>query len=438
MTGPLGGVRVIGLEQAVAGPICTRYLLDLGADVIKVERPGIGDFARHYNGHVGGYSSYAVWLSSGKRSIAVDLKTVAGREILVKLCATADVLVSNLGPGVTERIVPDQELAERFPRLTRCYISGFGPTGPDSQRKAYDLILQGEAGITWATGTREEPTKAGVSVADLAGGLYSANLILADLVGRSSIGTAHRIDVSLFDVMVDWMTPLLLAEQYGGGVPDPSRLQHPAIMPYGAYETSDHQLVNLAVQNTSEWGRFCRTVLQDPEFGTDPDFATNIQRVEARAVVAARVEAAVKVLTASELIHRLELAQLPWGRINSPRDVLAHPQLSSPGMWSQVRLPDSQVVKVVSPLTPRDRPVAAVPRVGQDTDAILRELGYSGERLASVYQDKIASDSPDEIGPIESRPRREDNGDTANAGGSGMGSAAIPGTGLPRGIRGSG
>jgi crotonobetainyl-CoA:carnitine CoA-transferase CaiB-like acyl-CoA transferase len=199
----------------------------------------------------------------------------------------------------------------------------------------------------------------------------------------------------LFDVMVDWMTPILLAEQYGGGVPDPSRLRHPSIVPYGAFETSDRQLVNLAVQNESEWKRFCHTVLQDPALATDPHFATNVQRVEARAVLATRIEKSVRTLTADELIRRLELAHVPWGRINTARDVLNHRQLIDPARWSQIRLPNARQVSVISFPTQKgvlpDGAIAEVPRVGQHTDAILRELGYSAETLSGVYEDGVVS-----------------------------------------------
>ena len=392
-------MRVIGLEQAVAGPMCTRHLSDLGADVIKVERIGQGDFSRHYNVDVLGYSSYAVWLNRGKRSIAVDLKTTDGQTILRDLCRSADVLVSNFAPGASARLVTDDALARTCRRLTRCYITGYGPTGRYSSRKAYDLLIQGEAGVTWSTGTKSQKAKVGVSLVDLAGGIYAASLILAELVGRSSTKEGRRLDISLFDIMLDWMAPLLLAERYGGGAPEPRGLRHAAIVPYGAFTTSDGELVNIAVQNEREWKLFCGSVLERDDLAANPRYATNSQRVGARQAVEREVQRSVGNLSSREFVLRLERTGLAWGRINTPAEVLRHEQLATPGSWTKVRIPSGAIVDLVSaPLgvadTHTSEDLASVPRVGQHTSEILSELGYSAARSAALSKARIVWTEP--------------------------------------------
>jgi len=265
----LAGIRVIAIEQAVAAPLCTRHLADLGADVIKVERPQQGDFARDYDDFVRGHSSHFVWLNRGKRSIALDLKSPDGRRVLLELLRTADVLVCNLAPGALERIVGDAELAEINPCLVRCYVSGYGTSGPYAGRKAYDLLVQGEAGTIAVTGTPQQRAKPGVSLADLAG---------------------QRLDISLFEVLLEWMSPSLLAQKYTGHTPEPAGLGHASIVPYGPYSTADGKEILLAVQTDGQWRRLCSSVLKDTPLIADPVLSTNAGRLRNRA----RVEAAVQ------------------------------------------------------------------------------------------------------------------------------------------------
>ncbi len=347
----LRGIRVIAVEQAVAAPLCTRHLADLGADVIKVERPGTGDFARHYDEAVHGEASHFVWLNRGKRSVAVDLKVEAGRHALRRLLREADVLVCNLAPGALERIIPDDELAGLNPRLVRCYLSGYGATGPYATRKAFDALIQGEAGTITATGTPQTPAKPGVSLADLAGGAYSFAAVTAALYTRERTGSGERIDIALFDVMLEWMSPLLLAQLHSGAAPQPAGLRHASIAPYGPYTTADGQDVLIAVQNEGQWRRLCQLVLDAPALVEDPAFASNSDRVHHRDRTEQEVQARLGVLSTDEATQRLERADVPYARLNQIADVLAHPQAEATGRWSQATLPSGQAVRVVtSPL----------------------------------------------------------------------------------------
>ena len=377
MRSDLAGVRVVAVEQAVAAPLCSRHLADLGADVIKVERPDEGDFARHYDSAVHGWSSHFVWLNHGKRSVTLDLKSNAGAAALRDLLAHADVLLSNLAPGAFERILPDVELAASNPRLVRCHISGYGTGGPYAMRKAYDALVQGEAGVIRATGTEEQPAKPGVSLADVGGGTYALASILAALYQRERTGLGKRLDVALFDVLLEWMSPLLLAERYAGGAPPPAGVGHASIAPYGPCTTSDGAQVLVAVQNDGQWQRFCRQVLEDPELADAPHLATNESRVRHRIELDRTVASHVAQLPAPVLVDRLERADVPFGRLNDAADVLVHPQASANGRWSSAVLPGGpEVVVTRSPLSAPDevpgRAPASVPSLGASTDEVAR------------------------------------------------------------------
>ncbi|MEV8348790.1 CaiB/BaiF CoA-transferase family protein [Streptomyces niveus] len=385
MPGDLRGIRVIAVEQAVAAPLCTRHLADLGAEVVKIERPGGGDFARGYDESVHGLASHFVWLNRGKRSVVLDLKTDPGRQALRQLLAGADVLVCNLAPGALGRIITDEALAELNPRLVRCYLSGYGPAGPYAGRKAYDALVQGEAGTISATGTPETPAKPGVSLADLAGGSYALSAVTSALYARERTGLGQRIDIALFDVLLEWMSPLLLAELHSGSAPPPAGLRHASIAPYGPYTTADGQDVLIAVQNEGQWQRLCRTVLAAPELLTDPDFGSNSARVRHRERTERAVQARLITLSTAEVTARLEAADVPHARLNQIADVLAHPQAEAAGRWSEATLPDGRAVRVVtSPLhrTPEPPGGRRVPGLGEHTAEVLAELGLTEADMA--------------------------------------------------------
>lgn len=380
----LAGIRVIAIEHAVAAPLCTRHLADLGADVIKIEKPQAGDFARDYDGFVRGHSSHFVWLNRGKRSIAIDLKSRAGRHILLELLRTADVLVCNLAPGALERIVADAELGELNPRLVRCYLSGYGTSGPYAGRKAYDLLVQGEAGTIAATGTPEQRAKPGVSLADLSAGTYALAAINAALIERSRTGRGQRLDISLFEVLLEWMSPLLLTQKYTGQTPDPVGLGHASIVPYGPYSTGDGKQILLAVQTDGQWRRLCADVLKNTALMADPALSTNAGRLRNRARVEGVLQESLSAMSLALVTERLEAADVPHARLNQVVDVVDHPQAVEAGRWSPTMLSDGQEVEVVtSPFhtTPDLRGATRVPGLGEHTDEVLHELGLNTRAL---------------------------------------------------------
>ncbi len=372
---PLDGVLVVALEQAVAAPFATRHLADLGARVIKIERPGRGDFARDYDSAAGdGFSSWFVWLNRSKESVVLDLKTGPGRQSLDALIARADVFVCNLAPGAIRRLgLEPGRLAGRHPRLVACQLSGYGEDGPYAERKAYDLLVQGEAGVLAVTGSAEAPAKAGISVADIAGGMYAYSGILSALLQRERTGRGGTVLVSLFDALAEWMSNPLLQARLTGRAPARTGARHPAIVPYGGYLTADGDEVMLAVQNEAEWARLCGDVLDLPDM-LDGRFAGNQRRLDQRDEVERRLAAAVARLPAGELLERLERAGLPYGSAKSVHEVVAHPQLAS--RWTAVAAGDRQV-DVLPPPVRHDGfgPVLGpVPGHGRDTEAVLAEF----------------------------------------------------------------
>jgi itaconate CoA-transferase len=390
----LAGIRVIAIEQAVAAPLCTRHLADLGADVIKVERPLHGDFARDYDDFVRGHSSHFVWLNRGKRSIALDLKSCDGRRVLLELLRTADVLVCNLAPGALERIVDDAELVELNPRLVRCHLSGYGTSGPYAGRKAYDLLVQGEAGTIAVTGTPQQRAKPGVSLADLAAGSYALAAINAALLERFRTGHGQRLDISLFEVLLEWMSPSLLTQKYTGRTPEPAGLRHASIVPYGPYSTGDGDEILLAVQTDGQWRRLCAGVLRDTALLADPVLSTNAGRLSNRARVEAAVQKSLSVMPLALVTERLEAADVPHARLNQVVDVVDHPQAVGAGRWSPTTLSDGEEVEVVtSPFhtAPDPRGSTRVPGLGEHTDEILRELGLEPDTLDGQVQPSQAS-----------------------------------------------
>jgi crotonobetainyl-CoA:carnitine CoA-transferase CaiB-like acyl-CoA transferase len=374
---PLSAIRVVALEQAVAAPLCTRHLADLGADVVKVERPE-GDFARHYDAVVCGQSAYFVWLNRGKRSICLDVKRAHDRQVLDALLERADVVVHNLGPGATERLGLGWEaLHERWPRLISCGITGYGPDGPDTSRKAYDLLLQGEMGILSLTGSPEEPAKVGISIADISAGMYAFSTILATLYEREHTGLGREIQISLLDSLAEWVMAPMYHQIYAGVSPARAGMRHNMFVPYGPYRVGDGSWVNLAVQNQGQWERLCTVVLGQPALITDPRYATNVLRVGHRAELEATVEAALGAYTYSEVAARLDRADVPYGRLNNLAEAYGHRQLQARQRWLDVDSPGGTVRAIVPPFNIGGLPVraGAVPGCGEHTAAICAELG---------------------------------------------------------------
>jgi itaconate CoA-transferase len=396
---PLSGLRVVALEQAVAAPLCSRHLADLGADVIKVERVDGGDFARGYDSFVHGMASHFVWLNRGKRSIALDVKTERGRAVLLTLTDTADVLVSNLGAGALDRIATDEELAARNPRLIRCAISGYGPSGPYRDRKAYDLIVQGEAGVTASTGEPGHPAKPGVSLADLAGGIYAVAGILAALHARERTGRGEQVHVAMLDVLVEWMSPLLLAYREAGIDVPPAGTRHATITPYGPFTAGDGATVNIAVQNDRQWQALC-AALGLAQLAADSRVAHNAGRLAHRDLVEGAVAAAAAARTRDSLTAALDAAGIPWGLLNDVAGVAAHPQLAAGGRWIPARLPGGEMAAVPAPpfrLGPDGPPAAlpdVVPALGADTRAVLAAAGLDEAQVSALLADGIVG-SPD-------------------------------------------
>jgi itaconate CoA-transferase len=393
---PLAGLRVIALEQAVAAPLCSRHLADLGADVIKVERVDGGDFARGYDGFVHGMSSHFVWLNRGKRSVALDVKDARGRAALLALTDTADVLVSNLGAGALERIVTDEELAARNPRLIRCAISGYGPSGPYADRKAYDLIVQGEAGVTANTGEPGHPAKPGVSLADLGGGIYAVAGILAALHARERTGRGEQVHIAMLDVLVEWMSPLLLAYREAGIDLPPAGTRHATITPYGPFTASDGITVNIAVQNDRQWQSLC-AVLGLAELAGDARVGHNAGRLAHRDLVEGAVAAATAGRDSASLTAALDAAGVPWGLLNDVAGVAAHPQLAAGDRWIPARLPDGELAAVPAPPfrlgADGEQPALRdeVPGLGADTRAVLASAGLDEAQIRALLDAGIAA-----------------------------------------------
>ncbi len=389
---PLEGITVVTLEHAIAAPFCTRQLADLGARVIKIERPGVGDFARSYDERVRGLASHFVWTNRSKESLTLDVKHPAAGEILCDLVGRADVLVQNLAPGAAARLgLSYQALREANPRLIVCDISGYGADGPYRDHKAYDLLIQSESGFLSITGTPEAPAKAGCSIADIAAGMYAYTNILAALIERERTGEGCAIDVSMLESMVEWMGfPLYYA--FDGAEPPPrAGAAHATIYPYGPFPAGDGKIVMLGLQNEREWVTFCDKVLGQPALATDARFTSNSRRAAARDELRAIIVDAFRPLTAAQVIERLDAAQIANARMNDMREVWAHPQLAARRRWVDV---DTPAGKVPTPLPPGMPPLPpprmdAVPALGQHTVAILRELGHSDADIDRLRAQKV-------------------------------------------------
>ena len=383
---PLNGITVVSVEQAVAAPFATRQLADLGARVIKIERPDGGDFARGYDTTVNGLSSYFVWLNRSKESLTLDLKRPACADVLARLIAGADVFVQNLAPGAAARLgTSPTVLRDRHPRLVVCTVSGYGSSGPYAKKKAYDLLVQSEVGLVSLTGTESAPAKVGISVADIAAGMYAYSGILTALLARTATGHGTSIEVSLFDALGEWMSQPAYYTAYGGAPPARSGVNHASVAPYGPFRAGDGGAIYLGIQNAREWARFCGDVLGRPELADDERFRTNSLRVQNRTALHDAIESTFAALTTSGVVARLEAAGIAWARLNSVAGYLEHPQLAERDGWRDIGSPAGRVRALIPPVRMNGvEPVMGdVPALGQHTDVILEELGVARDTIAA-------------------------------------------------------
>jgi itaconate CoA-transferase len=385
---PLTGITVVTLEHAIAAPFATRQLADLGARVIKIERPGVGDFARGYDTRVGGPASHFVWTNRSKESLTLDVKHPGAQEVLRRLIQEqADVVVQNLAPGAAARLgLSYATLAARKPGIIVCDISGYGNDGPYRDKKAYDLLIQGEAGFLSVTGTEEAPSKAGASIADIAAGMYAYTSILAALLDRQRTGRGRHIDISMLEALGEWMSYPLYYAFDGASPPARTGANHATIYPYGLFPTGDGKTVLLGLQNEREWVAFCETVLQQPALANDARFAGNARRNASREELRCIIVETFATLTAAAVIARLEQARIANARANDMHEVWAHPQLKARDRWRQVDTPKGAVPALLPPGSwddgdPRMDPV---PALGAHTDGILAELGFGAGQIAEL------------------------------------------------------
>lgn len=388
---PLDGITVITLEHAIAAPFCTRQLADLGARVIKIERPGVGDFARAYDERVRGLASHFVWTNRSKESLTLDVKHEEAVPILHQLLEKADVLVQNLAPGAAARLgLSHEALKSRYPGLIVCDISGYGADGPYRDKKAYDLLIQSESGFLSITGSPDEPAKAGCSVADIAAGMYAYTNILAALIQRGKTGQGCNIDVSMLESMAEWMSYPLYYAMDGAEPPPRAAASHATIYPYGPFPTGDGKVVMLGLQNEREWTVFCSKVLLQPELAVDARFKTNALRSASRKELYALIVGVFAALTAEQVIERLEEAQIANAHMNTMHDLWEHVQLKARHRWTEVATPAGPVPALLPPGMPSGYAprMDAVPALGQHTDAILAELGFDAERIGRLHAER--------------------------------------------------
>jgi crotonobetainyl-CoA:carnitine CoA-transferase CaiB-like acyl-CoA transferase len=384
---PLEGITVVALEQVIAGPFATRQLAELGARVVKIERPGAGDPARAYDTTVKGLSSHFVWVNRSKESLTLDVKQTKAKEILARLLERADVFLHNLAPGAVERLgLGAAELRAKQPRLVWCGISGYGPEGPYASKKAYDLLVQCEAGLLSVTGSADSPAKAGIPAADIAAGMYAFTSILAALVRRGRSGEGATIDVTMLEALGEWMGFPALFAAYGGAAPPRSGAHHATIVPYGPFATGDGETVFLGVQNEREFAAFCDRVLKNSALKTDPRFSSGPARSRNREAMHAEIDAVFHGLKATEVIERLDAADIASARLNDMKGFWRHPQLEARRRWAKVGSPGGELDLLKPPFNlsgfePRLDPV---PALGEHTGKILAELGYPEREIQAL------------------------------------------------------
>jgi len=384
---PLDGITVVALEHVIAAPFCTRQLADLGARIIKIERPGGGDFARGYDTQVEGQSSHFVWVNRSKESLTLDLKQDSAMAVLKNLLKTADVFIQNLAPGATNRMgLSSEVLQKENPGLITCAISGYGNNGPYRDKKAYDLLIQSEAGFLSITGTPETPSKAGNSIADIAAGMYAYTNILAALLQRGKTGKGSVIDISMLEALSEWMSfPMYYA--YQGAEPPPRNgASHATIYPYGPFKAGDGKTVMLGLQNEREWVQFCETVLENTALAQDERFDRNFKRNEKRAELLEIINHCFSKLTSEQLIARLEKAQIANAHLNDMEGLWKHEQLKARDRWTQVGTPNGPIPALLPPglNDSYQYRMDAIPAVGEHTDSILKELGMTESEITAM------------------------------------------------------
>lgn len=388
---PLVGTTVVTLEHAIAGPFATRQLADLGARVIKIERPGVGDFARAYDERVRGLASHFVWTNRSKESLTLDVKHPEARAILQRLVVDhADVVVQNLAPGAAARLgLGYAALSAEKPSIIVCDISGYGADGPYRDKKAYDLLIQSEAGFLSVTGTESDPVKAGCSIADIAAGMYAYTNILAALLERGRTGRGRRLDVSMLESLVEWMSYPLYYAFDGADPPPRTGASHATIFPYGPFPAGDGKTIMLGLQNEREWSTFCERVLMRPDLASDPRYSSNSRRSAAREELRQIIVGVFGGLTAAEVLHRLDEARIANAQVNDMHDVWRHAQLAARRRWRDVDSPSGPIPALLPPGTDDEANPqwGAVPALGAHTDSILTDLGYSPERIAQLRAD---------------------------------------------------
>ena len=389
---PLDGITVVSLEHAIAAPFCTRQLADMGARVIKIERPGTGDFARGYDERVRGLSSHFVWTNRSKESLPLDLKRDEAAGVMDRLLESADVLVQNLAPGAAARLgLSFEALHAKHPRLIVCDISGYGEGGPYQDKKAYDLLIQSESGFLSVTGTKDDPVKAGCSIADIAAGMYAYSAILNALLLRQRTGVGSRLDVSMLESMVEWMGFPMYYAFDGAAPPVRAGAAHASIYPYGPFPVGGGSTIMLGLQNEREWRVFCAQVLRQAELAEDPRFISNSLRTANRDALRALIVTAFADLSIEQVTQRLEDAQIANARVNDMAGVWAHPQLQARQRWSQVDSPAGMLPALLPPATSNafTAHMGAVPAVGQNTDAVLASLGYAPDQVAQFHASEV-------------------------------------------------
>ena len=388
---PLQGINVLALEQVIAGPFATRQLAELGARVIKIERPGDGDAARTYDRTVNGQSSHFVWTNRSKESLTLDVKHPAAKPVLQKLLERADVFVQNLAPGAVERLgLGAATLRQRKPSLVWCGISGYGPSGPYAAKKAYDLLVQCEAGLLSITGTADTPCKAGIPVADIAAGMYAFSAILAALLRRERTGEGATLDITMLEALGEWMGFPAYFAAYGGAAPPRSGAHHATIVPYGPFRTGNGGTVFISVQNEREFARFCEIVLRKKALATDPRFSKAPARLQNREAMHREIDGVFSTLKAAEILARLDAADIANARLNSVQEFWEHPQLKARSRWTEVGSAGGSIAALRPPfnIEGMEARMDAVPQVGEHTRAILEELGYSAAEIGRLEREK--------------------------------------------------
>jgi itaconate CoA-transferase len=389
---PLEGIKVVSLEQAVAAPFASRQLADLGARVIKIERPGTGDFARNYDETVNGMSSHFVWLNRSKESLTLNLKADEGKSILRDLIEEADVFIQNLAPGAVGRLgFSDEELHAINDQLIICHISGYGLEGSYVNKKAYDLIIQADSGLLSITGTEDNPSKAGISVADIAAGMYAYSGILSSLIKRSKTNKGSVLDISMLEALGEWMGYPMYYSVYGGTQPKRTGAQHATIYPYGPFPVKGDDMVFFAIQNEREWKNFCEQVLEKPELSTDERFNMNSKRVDNKQELQPIIEGALMEKSAEEVLTMLEENKIANAQLNTMQQFFEHPQLMKRNRWFDMETPAGPVKSLLPPgLRSKDEmKLTPIPEVGEQSEKILQELGWDDEKIKQLRNNQV-------------------------------------------------